>query len=365
MPLHRTALIHNLENVEPALSDNAMVPVLSHFWFTGKQLLAYNGTIAIAVPCETEFKGAVPRTMLKMLRTYGGSDIEVNSAKGTLEVKVGPGKFKLITLPPEDFEETFTMKAMPKDADEVDADEFIDALRCCLRSVSSDTSRADYQGITVIPRGKGVLWFFSFDRVTISHAIVKGNIYSKDRVILSTEWCKQALALLDANKSATFDLEINEDWSLLRVNVNKDEDVKLFGNNIQPDSPLPFEDVLASSAPKDLEFVKLEDQRVKLTAMLDRARIIASGGVAKVRTKFEVDRGKLFFDTESEIGSATDSVNAFDKHPDVKGSIDPGAVLEGIKHFDMVAMTETTFVMKTTDGRRMYLVSGTEGTDEG
>ena len=111
--LSRTALIANLEVVEPALSDNAMIPVLSHFWFTGKRLLAYNGTIAISVPCETKFTGAVPKTLLAMLRTSGAKEIEITKAAFALEVKAAAAKWKLPTLPPDDF--TFKMKAMPKE----------------------------------------------------------------------------------------------------------------------------------------------------------------------------------------------------------------------------------------------------------
>jgi hypothetical protein len=43
-------LIAKLQMVEPARSANPILPILNHYWFTGKQLMAFNDTIALAVP---------------------------------------------------------------------------------------------------------------------------------------------------------------------------------------------------------------------------------------------------------------------------------------------------------------------------
>jgi hypothetical protein len=61
-------LIRALETVEPALAINQLIPLLTHYWFTGKSLIGYNGSIALQVPFQTDFRGAVPGKVLELLK---------------------------------------------------------------------------------------------------------------------------------------------------------------------------------------------------------------------------------------------------------------------------------------------------------
>lgn len=347
--LSRTALIRNLERVEPALSDNPMIPVLSHFWFTGKSLLAYNGAIAISVPCETEFVGAVPKTLLAMLRTSGAKEIEITEKNGSLEVKAAAARWKLPTLPPDDF--TFKMKAFPNDPFEVDAPAFMSALRECMRSLGKDTSRPDFAGVTVIPRKKS-LWLFSFDRVTVSHGAAKGKMFNEERAILPTAWCQQALSI--AEKAEEIDLEINEDFALLRY-----DEIKLFAHLVQPESPMDFAGKIVPQIPEFDTGINFEEFREKFKAVLERAKIVTSGGIARTRTAIVIEDGKMHLTSKSEAGEAFDTC-LMEGHPNVEANVDPTRLLDGIE-FDVVSVGAETVVFQKDGGRLVYLVSSGGG----
>lgn len=350
--IHRETLIKNLETVLPALSDKPLSPVLSHFCFTGKKLYGYNGQIAIIVPCETEFTGAVPKALLAMLKTSGAKEIEIVETKGNIEVKAAAAKFKLATLPPEDFALPF-MPKLPDELYEVDAAEFMSALRCCMRSINpNDTSRADFQGVTVIPEKKNELWLFSFNRESISHGIAKGKMANKERAIIPADWCAQALSI--AEKADAIEIEIDDEKVLLEY-----DNVLLYGALVTPDVPLPFVKEVNSRIKLVEEYVEIEEIRPKLEAMLARAQIIAKNGIAKTRTAAEVRDGKLSFKTESEAGDAFDIVTGFEKHPNIKAAIDPGMILDGIK-FDQLAITEGGVIMASADDRLVYIVSSAD-----
>jgi hypothetical protein len=61
-------LIAKLEQVEPAVAINRLIPELTCFWLTGSHLVAYNDQIALAVPFTTDFQGAVPGKLLPLLK---------------------------------------------------------------------------------------------------------------------------------------------------------------------------------------------------------------------------------------------------------------------------------------------------------
>src|SRR5262249_16571063 len=66
--------IAKLETVEPGIAINPLIPLLQHYWFTGKQLLATNGIMGIQVPFVSDFAGAVPNNLLDLLKAAGFRD---------------------------------------------------------------------------------------------------------------------------------------------------------------------------------------------------------------------------------------------------------------------------------------------------
>ena len=354
--LSRLALIENMETVADALASNDQIPVLQYFWFTGRRLMAFDKEVAISIPCETDFTGAVPRTLLDLLKTSKAKDIELQEKdNGLLLVKAGSSTFKLPTLPPDDF--IFEMPGMRKDTAPLEGADLIDALRNCARSLGGDKSRADFQGVTFIQM-KGELMMFGFDRVTVSYSLIKidGKIDTK-RAIVPTAFCKQLLKIADGMKGEDpeIDLEINDRFALARIG-----DITVYGALIEPDDPTPFVRYLDETLDAAPDF--FEVPREKLEGILERASIIVSRGIAKTRTRVEVREGKnakASFSSKSDAGEAEDFC-IIEGHPEITALIDPRRVLDGIE-FPQMRIVEvkdsTVFVMCNEDQDRFYLVS--------
>ncbi len=62
--MDKAYFLERLKITKPGLENSDMIPVLTHFWFSGKRLMTYNDRIGISVPCETPFKGAIPGQLL-------------------------------------------------------------------------------------------------------------------------------------------------------------------------------------------------------------------------------------------------------------------------------------------------------------
>jgi hypothetical protein len=78
-------LISVLETVQPAVAINRLIPLLTHYWFTGTHVMGYNGQIALQVPFRTDFRGAVPGQVLELLkRASFEGDIKVTPQGGSI-----------------------------------------------------------------------------------------------------------------------------------------------------------------------------------------------------------------------------------------------------------------------------------------
>lgn len=349
--MERSKLIDILSDVEPALAVKELVPVLSHFWFTGKTVMAYNDHIAISTPCKTEFKGAVPRTLLSLLKTSKAKDVEFDVDGENMIVKAATSKFKLSVLPKEDF--VFTMpSAQDVQKLPVDVGRFLQALEACMKSVGHDTSQADHMGVTLIRDGKQLL-LFATDRATITHGSVaiKGELTFKGRAILPADFCHELMRI--AKGATELRLEIDNEHVFLTHNGTN-----LFGRLVEPDAPLDFVSLLDRLYPERFEKVMCEIP-TKLQAILDRAIIVTDAAVDKTKMKITVAEGIAKFASSSERGEVTDRLQVQDMHPAVTCVVDPKRFRDGYGVFTKFLMTKHAVIM--TKDAIVYLVATADG----
>lgn len=348
--MDRSKLIDILSDVEPALAAKELVPVLSHFWFTGKQVMGYNDHVAISTPCATEFKGAVPKTLLSLLKTSKAKEIEFDVDGDNMVVKAASSKFKLSVLPKEDF--VFTMPKVEVPKLPVDAGRFLQALEACMFSIGNDTSRADHMGVTFI-RDDSELLMFATDRATISHGSVhlKGKYPFNGRVIVPTDFCQQLLRI--AKGATELHLEITDEHVFLTHNGTQ-----LFGRNVEPDMPLDFIAMFDRLYPTAAE-KKLCPIPTKLQQVLERACIVTDSAVDKTKMKVKVADGIANFVSVSERGEVVDKLQVPETHPQVSCNIDPKRFLDGYGRFDKFLMTKDAVIM--VKDSVVYLVSASGG----
>lgn len=352
MQIKRTVLLDKLNEVAPALSDHNLIPILTHFWFTGESVLAYNDQIAISVPLKADFKGACPgSTLLDLLKASRAAEVTLTAEGETLNVKMGKSKIKLGLLPNSDF--IFEMPPLQKDSVIKNSKPFIEGIAGCMPSVGTDMTVPDLAGVSIIPNANG-LHFYGCNNATLSHVRVKG-MKIKNRLILSAPFCNQFLRLTekkdDEGNKKPWSMQLTEDHAKVQV-----DDIHLFGRLLFTDAPQDFDSILKENYPegeKRPKMTAIEDKlRKRLQLALDRAMIIARSKLEPTQTKITIVDGRIKFYSRSELGEITDNVDI--KHPDATIAIEAKLLKPGIDMADKMLITDRCAVMTKND--LLYLV---------
>ena len=176
MEFVREDLLATLKLVAPALNDKQpMMPVMSHLCFNGKHVVAYDGVVALQAPCNLDFTGALPGTLL--LSMLGASAVKlvfIEVAESEVVVKLGRAKLKLASLPEADF--VFTPPYYRKGSTRlVLGENLLGAFALVARSagVSDDVSRS---GITMAFDNKGVTLYATDDKTLVRCRVDLGGI---------------------------------------------------------------------------------------------------------------------------------------------------------------------------------------------
>lgn len=194
MKLETAALLRALNLAKPCLGSNdAILPILSHFCFAGDIVYAWNDVCAVIVEFETGLNCALHGDTLTALLEAAGSDsVEFRVPKdGPVEMRCGAGWVKLPSLPLTDSsfsvpdEETLVEMAL--------TDDVLTGLERCMISVGEDSLKPEFAGVTV-DYGRGKLTFYSSDNKTASRYEPAGKFISRKAV--STSLPVQACSLL-------------------------------------------------------------------------------------------------------------------------------------------------------------------------
>src|SRR6188508_450203 len=309
--MKRESLLEVLSTVDPAIASNDLIPVLTHFWFTGKAVMAYNDIVAISVPFKTDFKGAIRGSLLSgVLSKYDGEEVSLVPEEGNVLVKSGRSKMRIPLMPPDSFLFTFP-KVVPGDETLVVSRKskhaLIRALDICLQSLSRRVSEPQRLGVTVVPT-KNKLKFYSTDSVTLSSASVASKDHKLEgHVTLSKLFCEIALKLLQRTdvEGALFYIDKEH------VNMLFDDGTILYGRLVDDPNPPKFESIVASYLPAGADN-QLAAIPKDLPAALDRAYLVVHKALEPT-TRIKVvadddDNTTLRIISKSEHGDVTEPV---------------------------------------------------------
>jgi DNA polymerase III sliding clamp (beta) subunit (PCNA family) len=354
--INRKQLITKLEIVAPALAAHNLVPQMTHFWFTGKELMAYNDQIGISVPFKTDFQGAVPGALLSLLKTSTREEIDLAGAKGELKVKAGRSNWSLAMMGPDCF--IFTMPN-PKKSDVIGPNNMlrlVAALGGSLRSIGQDTSIPEQLGITIVPDGKAIT-LYTTNSTTISATKVKlGGDTQMPRLILSTQFCRQMLALAKptiVNKKEVIDasLLIFDNQAMLLTS-----EATLFGRQITSERPFDFDKTITHHFPAGVRS-KASPIPSGLKGALERASIICDHKVDQTKATMSIADGVLKLTSRSDRGEAVDKLKLDGDHRDISIAVEPQLLSIGLDdNFDQFVLDEKSVVM-TNERGDIYLVS--------
>lgn len=348
--MERQAFLDKLEIVQPALSAHRLLPVMTHLWFTGDTLLAYNDVISISTPLKTEFIGAVPGdTLISLMKALRAKSLEFKEEEDVLHVKASSSRLKLALLPKDQF-----IFEMPKPSGKehqlnVDMVKFIELIELCLGSAGNDSTKPDQLGVTLQQIGDD-LYLFATDDSTIAsaHLSCKGKVPFKERAILPVAFCEQMIRLCRGHKSPTLEIHGGENYALIVAGSNQ-----LFGRLVEPEHPIKFQGMIKHHFPDSAK-----DQVVnipsKLQLILDRAVVITDAAVERNYSTISVTDGVMKFFSKSERGQISDTVQV-DGHPEMKVNIEPKLLKAAWGKFEKMLMTDDCAIFTRNDA--MYLVA--------
>jgi DNA polymerase III sliding clamp (beta) subunit (PCNA family) len=322
--------------------------VLSHFWFTGQYVMAYNDKISISAPCKTNFVGAVPgNTLVDLLKASKAKDVELILDNDNLLIKAASSRFKLGVMPSDSF--LFEMPEFKSNRKlPVKGKEFLSCLSNCMWSVDENTTTPERLGVTLVAEGKE-LSFYSTDDKTMGYAYteLEGKT-DLTRIILPAPFCVQLLKLADPE--APIQLEIEDDHVLYMAKNG----VMLFGRLIETDRPLDFVEMVDHHYPAGTE-EQLVSIPTKLKLILDRAVIITESNIEQPKTVVTVKEGKMRFVSKTEGRGEVYDVMQTPEHPEVSVTIDPKLLKRVYGQFTYMLVTEQAVVMAKDS--KLYFVS--------
>lgn len=348
--MNRKQLLDALAVVRPALASASLIQVLTHLCFSEREVLAYNDQIGISTPLRAGFAGAVPgATLLSILGASLAAEAELSASDDGLLVRAGGMRAKLPLLPPDAF--LFEMPPPKGDVLPAAGEDFVAAIKGCLRSTSADTSVPDQLGVTLIPK-KNSIDMYSVNGASMSRATValSGPQPLSRRAVISAPFCEQ-LARLAAGAESKARLVIASDHSLLQVGSG----ARVFSKLIDVPKPLDFEAQFAEIVPEDLDEIAVKIPAA-LKLALERALVISDPSGERVYSRLSIKDGIATLSTKSAKGEVRDRIK-LPGHPDVEVSVDAQWLKVGCAEFDHVLATDGAIIFGR--GRSLYLAATT------
>jgi DNA polymerase III sliding clamp (beta) subunit (PCNA family) len=267
-----------------------MKPILDHFCFDGKTVVAYDDIVALRTLCKVEIEGALPGSKLLSILASSTSEEAACTVDGSeATFKLGRTRLKLQALLQEDF----LFKEPNKDGEKLILDEQLSkCFDLAILSADPDQSSGNRTGVTIAFEKKRVTFYstdnLSLFRMTASH---KSPALAGKAFILPERFYS---LLLKLGVNATLTFTDNGDV------IGTSSDTELFGRVVSGADAKQFEAVFDRS---NLEEIPKADIPAALVGCLQRAAI-----VSKELTKLTYSEKRLSLFTESQGCQVQDSV---------------------------------------------------------
>lgn len=345
--IERESFLRNLVLVRPAVANQAYIAALTHFFFDGVSVTAYNDVAAISVRTSLDLVLCLPADNLqKILNSLSADKVMVTQAEaGSVTLSAGRSKIKLPTMTAEDF--PFELPVSDPYGTFKVSDAMLRGIEKCLVGVGQDPTHPAQMGITIESDGT----LYSTDNFTISRYRIAGKIPlpGNSPVIMPTFFCQQLLALAKAFPDEPVEIDIRTE-SLVAV---IGEQATLFTKLLVDVEPMNFSHIIN----RHLEGEDLSDLLMDIPdgfdSAFDRALLILSGDIDKA-TKLSVKDGRLKLYSSSQNGESSDTLIL--KVPDTEAiHVDPSLVSRSSKICRKIALLPKVMVM--ADGGFTHLIA--------
>jgi len=329
--MDRAELVQTLELVKPALAATNMIPIFQCFTFTGGFVSSYNDTIAILGPADTEESfGIHGNTLLGLLSNSHAETLNLSLEHDTAILKLGKTVSKLPFQPKENF-----LFKEPKDDWDFKlqvTESFVEALRLCLETVSSDTTQAALLGITL---ENDLMYSCNGDCLTR----IKLKNKAKNRVLLPTAFCEAVVRLWSSLTMTGGFLRFNTDWVFADFGA-----WAVYGRILEISEPIDFVKLIKST----VQGVPIQHPAIPdgFSEALSRARVLADPESQK--TIVTVTKNKMMLLTETHMGEIKDDFK-LEGHPDVIVNINANHLQKALESCEKIAILEKCIILEAPD----------------
>jgi len=305
--INKLELEATLAMAAPFLMSKSFAPILTHFCFGNNTVVAFNDLQAIEVKYKNDLNCALPGGLLiKLLGSLQNNALEIVQKIDETLFKSGKSKFKLPTLPSEDF--IFEMPdttgceriRLPLDV--------ISGLSNCLVSTSHDLAKPEINGIRLIIE-KGVLEFFSTDSITLSRFKYSSTNVPKCSIdiIIPAVFCEQLIRLTktkptDVEETAFVEILVSAHSDNLFLVAEIDKNVTIFTRLIDVEEKMNFKDIISEYEDCLTDWSIIPKEFINI---INRACILVSPE-DKFPTQLEAKDKSIFIDTQSSSGRSDD-----------------------------------------------------------
>lgn len=331
----RAELIATLQAARRAVSTGGLLAEYGYFWFTGQDLVAYDGELGIRLPLATPFKCGVPgRTLLDLLGSSALQEIFIDLDKDGLQVQLGKAKIALATYPIERLPWKFPTTPPTNSVATVTLSKeiFVAVDQLAFLKTPKDPTQAYHHGVTFVPQ-QDCLELYATDSISVAQVLVKElipttvakfvapwgflnavlDLLKPDTVLHIMENC--LVAGVDGKLVCTNILELPANWDVSQV-VN---------------------DNLASLT---TDLVALP---ARLQQTLERAVIVA--GKEEALVDLTAKGATLCVEGEYDLGSLTETFAVEGKLASVKGRYPARLILRGLHHADGFALSSKLLML--------------------
>lgn len=343
MKIPRLVLLKTLNTLKPALATKELVFELTHYFFTGKNILAYNDVIGMEIPFQTDFAGGLPgKLLLGVLEKSLAKEVELIEGDKDSEMllKAGNARVNLSLLPIERVVWQFP-EFDEKNSFKVDKDLAV-IIGEMLISIGQNTSMPDQLGITFNPWEFDEKWLdlYSTDGNSLSWARIDlPENYHAKRCTVSEEFCKQFKALCDGSAQ----LIIEDDCALAQF----ENGIKLYGRLVDVPSPRNFEDKIDGLIPEPDKLISIP-ARLKLA--IDRATVVLDN-LPGATTELSIDRDKVLrlYAKPNSHTELRDAIRLNEDHEEITSYFDPALIKRALDKRSQMCVTKDALILRGPD----------------
>jgi hypothetical protein len=346
MKVKHPELLSALNTCKPALATSSNRAIeLTHFWFDGDFISAYNGRLGIVCPFDsTDVKGGIPSTLLAWLEKTEANEADLTTRGKELIIKVGASHATFAMLEPSKQILQPSLDLIAGEGVALDQT-LITGLKNILVSLDPKSATPARMGAFFIP-AYGYLDIYATDDNSISWFKVNlpDNYRLETHIVVPTGFIEQLLKVLpEGGKDSLF----VHDHAVVCVN---NQGVMVIGNLV--DCPIVPDFTILSPYAKDHESqTTIPDV---LSGALDRVMLVPNKS-----TEFAIENGILYIISESKGTTRFEEAMTVTNHPNVIEFFDPALLFRALDGRTSMVIEKGKLCLKGPTGF-VHLIAASE-----